>query len=255
MGALVPLILIVGTTVGCTAQDSPKPAETTTQSEAPPATSSSPAATTDADVGSGPGCPSTGDVMPANATTKQSVDVDGDGKVDTEWFSQHTFGITTASGATVSAEPDFIGGADPRALTADVDGNGKIVVLLAGSKDAQLLTFLDCELQPVLNKEGKQYTFDLTGTNGNGVGCEDVNGDGTNELVGLKSSMPLGAVKDGTTVTIERTIINLDGTQATNGATDSVKATWPADTATIESASQITCGDLTLEDDGVFPTQ
>src|SRR5665648_500352 len=86
-GALVPLALVLGATTGCTTQNSAEPTVTTTATKPAASPATTPAtkpATTGSTFGSGPGCASTDDVMPANATTKKTVDVDGDGKADTE---------------------------------------------------------------------------------------------------------------------------------------------------------------------------
>ena len=59
----------------------------------------------------------------------------------------------------------------------------------------------------------------------------------------------------GKTATITRTLIKLNGTHATNGSTDTLKATSPTDDKTLQSATSITCGDLTLTHDGLSATE
>jgi len=167
---------------------------------------------------------------------------------------RETFGLTTASGATVFAEPDVAGGAEPEVLTADVDGQGAVVVLVSGSRDVQLFTFLDCQLQPVMNRDNEQYRFDRTGENGDGVACADVDGDGAPELLGLKLSTAAGTLTDGDSVTVTRTVVELDGSRATNGESDTVELTLPADENALEAATTVTCGDLAISTDGISRT-
>ncbi|PZF10424.1 hypothetical protein DEI98_09225 [Curtobacterium sp. MCLR17_034] len=156
------------------------------------------------------------------------------------------FGITTASGRTASVKPTgFSGGAEPTALVGDVNGKGEVVMLVAGSREANLYRWINCALEPVQNPQGQQYQFDLTGQNGNGVGCVDI--DGAGQLVGLKSSKPAGAMSAGETVTVQRTVITLNGTDASNGATSSVKLSGSA----AETATDVTCHDRTLQDNGL----
>lgn len=184
-------LLLAGTT-GRTAAGSAPPSTAAT-AQTSEGTSGQSVSISPAPSDSTSGCPATSAHMPADVSARQTVDLDGDGEADTEWFDPSSmsfpqeFGITTASGATVSVQPDLgPTGADPRALTTTVDG--QVIVLISGSRVVQLLTYLNCELQPVMNQEGEPYQFDLTGHNGNGVGCADVDGDGTDELVGLKVS-------------------------------------------------------------------
>lgn len=79
-----------------------------------------------------------------------------------------------------------------------------------------------------------------------GVGCVDADGDGQRDLVGLNITS-----SDDTTVEWTRTIIERDGLQASNGARDSGTYRRGRDDAAIAALSTVTCGGLTIHDDGL----
>lgn len=223
----------------------PPAASITTANPAPTdsATTTSPPPTTPK------GCAPAGTGVPAGATTKQIIDVDGDGHSDTGWISDtNTFGITTASGATFSRSIDSASGARRSFLMADVDGHGTIAALATDQKEAALWLVHGCQLVPARNAEGNPYYFDLgvVGT-GTGVGCSQVASTQTRSLVGLK------LIRDGAgnPQAVERTQVVIDGTQARNGARDTVPANGTQGSAAAASAGQISCGNLTMSDDGV----
>jgi len=190
--------------------------------------------------------------VPAGTRTRQTVDVDGDGRPDTAFIGLGPdssggvpFGVRTASGAVLAST---IRSASPIArsvLFADVTGHGEVVALADDGRSVQLWVVSDCQLLPAQNAQGQQYTFDLglrTGF-GTGVGCVDADGNGTTDLVGLKYvPEPQGAG------TIGRTIVRLQGAQARNGATDTVPVTRAQEA---DEAQTVSCGDLTIDADGV----
>lgn len=197
------------------------------------------------------GCPSVGRGVPAGAVTKQTIDVDGDGRPDTEWISASPdasggvpFGIRTASGGVFSATINSGSPVARSVMFADVTGHGEIIALASDGRSVRLFAVSNCQLVPEKNLQGQQYTFDLGFTGyGTGVGCVDANGDGTTDLVGLKyvaSSNGEG--------TIQRTIVTLNGPNARNGATDTVTAT---NANMIQEAHSVTCGDQSLTANGV----
>ena len=152
--------------------------------------------------------------------------------------------VTTSGGRTFSAAINS-GSPRPRQLLlADVTGKGELVALASDGRQVLLFAVSGCSFVPVQNAQGQQYTFDLGFTGyGTGVGCVDANVDGTTDLVGLK----YGPESQGEG-TIQRTIVELTGPHARNGATDSV----PASNATMaDEAQSVSCGDLTLARDGV----
>jgi hypothetical protein len=94
----------------------------------------------------------------------------------------------------------------------------------------------------VQNPQGEQYAFDLGFTGyGTGVGCTDLDGDGVRDLVGFLADA------DGTGYTA--TAVVLDGPRARNSDVSTHVSDAGADA--VERARSVTCGDLTLADDGV----
>lgn len=197
------------------------------------------------------GCPSVGHAIPSGAATKQTIDVDGDGRPDTEWIATKpdanggvAFGIRTASGGVFSATITSASPVARSVMFADVTGHGEIIALASDGRAVALYAVSNCQLIAEKNVQGKQYTFDLGFTGyGTGVGCVDANGDGTTDLVGLKYvPEPQG---EGT---IQRTIVTLNGPNARNGASDSVTAT---NATMIDEAHSVTCGDRSMTQNGV----
>jgi len=237
---------------GCAGGGGGTTAASTSSSSTSSAAGSSTAATgSSTGGGKQAGCPSVGRAIPQGAQSKQTVDVDGDGRPDTEWIATSAdstggvpFGIRTASGAVFSST---ISSASPQArqvMFADVTGHGEVIALASDGRQVLLYAVSRCEIVPEKNLQGQQYAFDLGFTGfGTGVGCVDANGDGTTDLVGLKFvAEPQGAG------TIQRTIVQLDGPNARNGATDTVPVTRAS---MADEARSVSCGDLTLAANGV----
>jgi hypothetical protein len=224
---------------------------TSASSSSPAGASGSSASASSGGGGAKAGCPSVGRAIPQGAQSKQTVDVDGDGRADTEWIATTPdstgavpFGVRTASGAVFAAT---ISSASPIArsvMFADVTGHGEVIALAGDGRQVLLYAVSDCQIIPEKNLQGQQYAFDLGFTGfGTGVGCVDANGDGTTDLVGLKfvpESQGAG--------TIQRTIVMLTGPNARNGATDTVPVTRAS---MADEARMVGCGDLTLSADGV----
>jgi hypothetical protein len=182
------------------------------------------------------------------------VDVDGDGKPDTAWLAadgngRRELGVATAAGGVVRTAIDSASPVALSVLVANVDRQGPVELLVDDNRTTQLWAFSDCRLVPILNPQGQPYEFDrgFRGT-GTGVGCV-----GTPEgqrLVGLNREEPKAGDPAGL-VRWTRTVIELDGTSARNGDTTSGTFTSPGDDAAIDLLRQVTCGDLTMEANGV----
>lgn len=194
------------------------------------------------------GCAPTGTGVPVGATSKQVIDVDGDGRPDTGWLSAGgtTFGITTDSGATFSIPIELAGGGPRAVLVANTDGHGTIAALASDGRTVELLLVHNCGLLPATNAQGAHYEFDLgfRGT-GTGVGCSQITGTPTRSLVGLNVHLNAAGLPD----SIHRTQIILGATTARNGATDTIPT--EGNPAATQSGSTISCGDLTLNRDGI----
>jgi hypothetical protein len=153
-------------------------------------------------------------------------------------------GVSTAGGANADVR---ILSASPMPLTAlvvDAQNDGSNQILISDGCSARLYTFAGCRLQAVVDREGAPFVFDLQNLrdHGTGVGCSDL-GDGR-RLVGLQALQTDGQW------TVRRTEIDLNAMVATFGQSDTVTATSAQDPA-VTSAQTISCGDLTIGQDGV----
>jgi hypothetical protein len=192
------------------------------------------------------GCRGSAEGVPAGSNSAPTLDVDGDGRPDTEWIAQQpgadggvAFGVTTTSEGTFGATFSSASPVARSVLVADVTGTGELIALASDGRQVRLYAVSSCSVVPVQNAQGRQYAFDLGFTGfGTGVGCIDVDGDGTRDLAGLRV--------DGTSIT--RTIVGLTGPRAANGASNTVTGANPDQ---VELAHQVTCGDLTLAANGV----
>lgn len=189
------------------------------------------------------GCTGPGGVAPATAAAVGTIDLDGDGAGDELWIADdagtRTVGVTTAGGATLTHPIDLAGPAGASAFALRPDPTGPAMVLVSDNRVADLLVVQDCALVDATDTRGEPWQFDQGfAGQGTGVGCVDLDGDGTLDLAGLN------LVDD----TVTRTPIRVDGTVASAGASDQVAA---GTDAARESARAITCGDRTLAADGV----
>jgi hypothetical protein len=188
--------------------------------------------------------------VPTGAANRKVGDLDGDGKPDTVFVTAgedggKQFGVITAGGLLSTWTSDDASGAPPAVLgVADANEDGRPELWVNPGRHVVLLTFTDCALQPYRNAQNQPYEFSIGFEDaGTGVGCIDVDHDGTRDLVGLKA----GEAKDGK-VAWTRTVVTLHGTQARNGATDSGTYTSPKDDAAIALLHEVTCGSETFSD-------
>lgn len=200
-----------------------------------------------------PGCPPGGEPTPAGAAQRDAGDLDGDGRPDTLWLAdtrdasaatRRFVGVTTASGAS-SQLPLLTASPIPlRALAIDAQDSGQHQIIVSTGRGAQLYVFQGCAIQTVVDAPGTPFVFDLQNLRGTGtgVGCSDL-GDGR-RLVALQ------ALDDGGRWTVHRTAIELDGTLARVGRSDTVTASSAQDPA-VTSAHTISCGDVDIDQDGV----
>jgi hypothetical protein len=169
--------------------------------------------------------------------------------VDEASPAHRQIGVVTAAGAISTAEVPSASPIPLSLFVADADHAGGPEILASDGRLAQLFTYVGCKLEPVLNPQGRTYSFDLGfGDNGTGVGCATI--DGKPSLVGLKALSD-----DGTTVHWTRTVIELDGTHASNGPVGSGTFTRPGDARAIERLHTIACGDRTIGADGIHDRQ
>ena len=240
---LLGLLLLTGCSSGGEDADA-APGTTTTgaTASAPGGPTTSPTPTPSGDTA---GCPATGYALTGTAHAA-TLDVDGDGEPDTEWIATQPtadgsvqFGVQTASGDAITANAASAAPGARSLLVADVTGDGELVALVSDGRQVLLYALSDCSILPVQDAQGQQYAFDLGFTGyGTGVGCVDVDGDGVRDLAGL--------LAEGTSVT--STAITLAGPRAANGASRTVADATPDQ---LDLARSVTCGDLTLAEDGV----
>jgi hypothetical protein len=188
------------------------------------------------------GCaPTTGRGIPAGADTGRIDDVDGDHRPDTEWAvldgGAVVFGITTASGATVSGRADFAGGGE-RTFVVGHLANGAVVVIPGEGRDSELLTFRGCALQqaegtnPTFPGVGKSFTIVSPNGGGDTLCLEG-------ELYSIGYESDGGALED---VVGQRVLVSADGTKATLSPTKRTIATHLA-AAALSRYQQVSCGD------------
>ena len=199
------------------------------------------------------GCPTGGAPPPAGAAQRQVANLDGGDGPSTMWVGQfrdgdghsnRVIGVSTASGANSDVQ---ISSASPMPLTTlaiDAQDNGGNQIIVSDGRSARLYTFAACRLQAVVDRAGAPFVFDLQNLrdHGTGVGCSDL-GNGR-RLVGLQTLQT-----DTGRWTVRRTEIDLNGTVATIGPSDTVTATSAQDPAV--TSATISCGDLTIGQDGV----
>ncbi|HEY8526474.1 MAG TPA: hypothetical protein VIL48_15985 [Acidimicrobiales bacterium] len=239
-----------------TSAGDPSPTTTTTAGSSTTAggTASSTAGTptTTTDGGGGAGCAGGGPAVPEGegVGSGEIVDVDGDGRADVGWLAAHADGTRELGVATAAGGGDVveIDSASPNVLTllaVDADERPPVELFVSDGRTVELWAFADCALAPVTDPAGAPYLFDLgvRGT-GTGIGCRE--SDGGRQLVGLNV-----VDDDGTTVEWTRTVIERDGLQARNGPTDEGRFERPADDAAIELLHTVSCGDVTITDDGI----
>ena len=203
------------------------------------------------------GCPPGGTPPPVGAAQRQVANLDGGDGPSTLWVGQfrdgdghsnREVGVSTASGANSDVQ---ISSASPMPLTSlAIHGanNGGYHIIVSDGPSARLYTFASCRLAAVVDREGAPFVFDLQNLRGHGtgVGCSDLGPPSIGRrLVGLQ---PLQTNTGQWTA--RRTEIDLNGTAATIGPSDTVTATSARDPAAA-SAQTISCGDLTIGQDGV----
>jgi hypothetical protein len=235
----------VGLLASCGSDKEPAVApESTTTTAAPAPSTAAPAPTT----AGAPACTPGGPTPTAPGKDVGTADVDGDRKPDTFTVDQRdslsapqTLRITTSQGvrSAIVLQPN---------ITVEVLGirelyGRPVVFVYAGTNTAhpssvRLVVFHNCQLTAVHNAAGESYAFNVFRSEEmpvSGVGCPMI--DGRLTLVGLSGR------RTGSTVAWTRTIVNIEGDQARNGATSSGVYASPKDDNAIKLLQSVTCGD------------
>lgn len=188
------------------------------------------------------GCPATTETAPAGAVTAEIADVDGDGENDIQWYSEatvpFTYGITTASGATISLTDRLAGPNTHSGWTAQLH-NGVVVTVLDDGRGAALHALVDCAFVTPIGVDARPYTFDMQNLRGfgTGVGCLEV--EGGLELNGLQVSEDR---EDSYSLLATGISVSDDGLTAMNGYT-AVEHSLKADDRRVAQAQDSTCAD------------
>jgi hypothetical protein len=203
-----------------------------------------------AGLSAGGGCTAAGPGPPDGASTREVADLDGDARPDTVWLAtgaqgSRTLGVVTSAGGSSVAEISSSSPEGLRVLTVDADETAPTELFVSDGRTVQLWAFDACALAPVTNPEGEAYLFDL-GLRGTGTGVGCVEGDGGRRLVGLNVTDD-----DGTTVRWTRTVIELDHLSAANGESSDGTFTHGPDDASIDLLHAVSCGDETIQEDGL----
>jgi hypothetical protein len=162
------------------------------------------------------------------------------------WITNTIVGITTVQGYG-EAEIHSPSPLQRSALLIDAQQDGNHQIIVDTGREALLYTVSGCTITPVVDQHGASFRFDLghrAGT-GDGIGCSDLGGG--RRLVGL---LQLRDEQDKPLLTVRRTEVDLNGATATIGRSNTVIATSDQDPAW-RTAGTISCGDLTIERDGV----
>jgi hypothetical protein len=201
------------------------------------------------------GCAPGGTPPPADVVQRKVRDLDWDGRPDTLWVGQsrdgnghidRIVGVTTASGDNTQVEVRSASPIPLSALAIDAQQDGQHQIIVSDGRSAQLYVFANCRIQIAADNQGAPFLFDLQNLrdHGTGVGCGDLGPSSPGRhLVGLQ------ALNEGQWL-VRRTEIDLNGTLATIGPSDTVAAASAQDPA-VTSAQTISCGDLTIAKDGV----
>jgi hypothetical protein len=221
----------------------------TTPTTGPGSTGSS--ATTTGASGAGAAACGVATSLPTGPTVGSGpvVDLDGDGRRDQAWVSggpgQRQVGVALAEGGGDAVAVEVATAGPLSLLVADADATPPVELFVSDGTIAELWVFAGCALQPVIGPDDLPYLFDLGERgNGTGVGCTDVGG--SRELVGVNV-----VADDQDSVSWERTVIDLDGTTATHGATDSGTLSYLDQEPEIGLLHEVTCGELVMSADGI----
>ena len=191
------------------------------------------------------GCTDNGVLIPAGAITHKTIDVDGDGRADTEWISGSPsllFGVTTASGATYSYPLATASPASREGFIARLNDH-RIVSIVDDGRAAYVHFFVSCAWVTTKHPSGSQYILDFNDLNGtgSGVGC----------ILGYVNSYNVKNTATGDTVTATPLDLNGTGSVANPGAVTTVVANASASDPRVKVAQEISCGSVTVASGGV----
>ena len=169
-------------------------------------------------------------------------DLDGDQRSDNAFYSEagpFEYGIRTASGATIVLRDDLAGPGVHSGWSAKLDGPAIVATVLDDGRTATLHAFVNCAFVTTKGPDGSPYRFALNGfgTAGTGVACNDRNG-------GTLVEGALAVKRSDGRYDIRWTLIRLsaDGTEATNGETETRYRGLAASDVRVKQAMGSHCG-------------
>lgn len=162
----------------------------------------------------------------------------------TVWISSDGLvGVTTPEG-TGTLRVSTASPVPLQAMVVDAQNDGQRQLIVSDGRSAHLYLVIHCWISETYDGQGEPFVFDLQNLRGRGtgVGCQDL-GEGRH-LVALQ------ALPDGGGFVINRTQINIDGTTALRGRSDTIPGA-SLDDPVVAAAMTITCGAQTIGTDGV----
>lgn len=182
----------------------------------------------------------------ANQKVDAGLDSEGDGRDDRVYLGASRVGVRFSRGGSSSFDVHSAKPFQVLAVDADpqrAEGNELLVIAASTSEyaSATLYDLADCTFKPVMNEQGKPYTFNVGYTSKTdaqaGVTCEDLDADGTSDLVGLTST----GIHVNHKADITHTIVTEKAGVAVNGR--SKVFTVEEGTPEFKAASTAACGD------------
>lgn len=192
------------------------------------------------------GCAANSGSIPAAATIARIPDVDGDGKRDTEYYTEalpgggYDYGIRTASGHLSRIHETMPGVGDHGGWTARIV-HGTVITVIDDGRSAKLYSFRSCGFHPVENRQGRQYTFSISGYVGTGTGVACVVRQGTPWLFGEQATR-----RSNNTYAVTRThvIVASSGKTAKNGVVEKVGSNLTYTSTKVQTAYGSSCGSV-----------
>jgi hypothetical protein len=189
------------------------------------------------------------DLVPGPPRDAASKDVSAQyGQPATLWISDNVVGLTTPQGYG-QAEVRSASPLQRSAVLIDAQQDGNHQIIVDTGREAILYAVSGCRISPAVDRQGVDFRFDIGHRRalGDGIGCSDL-GDGQRlvQLLQVRDDQDQ-LIKP---LTVRRTEIDLNGAWVTIGRSDTVIASSEQDPAWT-TASDITCGDVTMARDGV----
>ncbi|MFD1722926.1 hypothetical protein [Amnibacterium endophyticum] len=191
------------------------------------------------------GCSNGLTTIPAGADAARISDVDGDGKPDTEFYSEgpngFEYGIKTSAGGVDTLRDDLAGPGVHSGWTATVDVAVGHVTVLDDGRSATLHAFVGCRFVTTNGPDGQPYRFGLNGFYQAGTGVACSGGNGGVLVEGVLAHKRRNGNYDIRWTNID---ISADGTKASNGPTSTRWADLAPSDPRVHQAMGSYCGNI-----------